>query len=99
MLAMTFSVREENSAATSVDEDYLMNWPPEHDRQPIRNRDRLAYLLRWSAAHWRENHAQPRDLDALLIDAAASLDWACSRWWALAACAEAMVLIVLLGRL
>lgn len=90
------SVLYENSQLTTSDMDYFDVQPaPLHP--PIKDRERLSYLLRWSMTHWRSDGHGPIDLDSLLQDAAEALDRSVNAVWMNVALVQGMALLLVLA--
>ena len=55
----------------------------------------LADRLRWAREHWKEDPTQPRDLDALLLRAAETLEASVPNFWRAFAVIEAFAVLAL----
>jgi len=71
------------------DPDYpALEFPGYYDPLTVSER------LYWALEHWKQDHAQPRDLDRLLLRAARTLETCRPGWWMWVAAGEAVLLIV-----
>jgi len=61
----------------------------------IKKRDpiTLAEHLEWAIPRWKDDNSQPRDLDQLMLESAATLKQMVPRFWMYIATIEALVLI------
>lgn len=58
-----------------------------------------AHLARWAAAHWRDDHMQPHDLDKFLMRVGELLDRVdedmVHRYWMYTAVVQSMVIVIM----